>query len=466
MNKFTWMATGYVILGILVLLMVAALSMLIGISGDNVGFLPNLFMASDLITLAFCSALFLILINDAQRDRSAFLFFLMVVELFAITFIVMLQITMVTKHYYENLILLSEYVANFLSLLINFTLWYYVWLATDKRGPALNYFRHFVNVIFVAGIVYLFLNLHFHHLFLIGPMGSIVYPAGYLGPVILPVIMSFITLITILLFVSTTRKMGALSVYIVIPFGTLMLGYVIGGNGFTYFAFLLAMMTDYSNIYVKRRQELKKKEAKLMQQRADILISQVQPHFLYNALTSIMNIKGNPMATRDAIADFGKYLRGNLDTLKQRGPIPIMIEMDHVESFSELVKLNSGEDLQVVVDMRDRNFLIPSLTVQTVLEYIIQFGYGVKHMEGRIDIMVFESEDAHNVVIRDDHGLVRRCFDVSNGSMSTLGLSAVEKRMADMVGGTIAFNSMDDNIVATIAVPKKTVRKAAANPAA
>lgn len=43
--------------------------------------------------------------------------------------------------------------------------------------------------------------------------------------------------------------------------------------------------------------------------------TQIQPHFLYNALQAIMAIDGNPDETIEAIGDFGKYLRENLDVI-------------------------------------------------------------------------------------------------------------------------------------------------------
>ncbi len=457
MNEFTWKATGYSLLAFMILMAVA--STFVVYTSGNLGIknLSVVFLSCDYIGTLLCILMFYILVNDALRDRGAFLFTMMVVVLFALQFVSLMEIVFQAGgyHLYE---LAMEYLSTFLSMLLVVTLFYYIWYATDRRGTVLNIFRHTMNIIFVASVIFLLLNHIFHHLFYINDAGNMVYPYGYIGPYLMSFVMGCVIFATILLYVDGIRKKVALGTYISLPFGALVLGYFIGGAGFINIAYLMAIFVDYSNVYVKRRQLLVNKDAKLLQQRADILISQIQPHFLYNALTSIMNIKGNPMETRDAIADFGKYLRGNLDTLKQKGPIPIRMEMDHVETFSELVKLNSGEDLSVNVEFNDRNFLIPSLTVQSVLEYVIEFGFGIEHMEGRIDLNIFESEDAHVVLISDDRGLVRKCFDISKGSMATLGLSAVEVRLRDMVGGTLAFNSLADDIVVTISVPKKEAR--------
>lgn len=466
MNDFTWRATGYTVLGFMFLLLFASVYFVSAASSFGPDYLNTIFIACDFAGMTFCALMFLILIHDALRDRSAFMFAIMVAVTFFLHFFAMTELILQAGDVSGQFQMLVQYLITTLNLVQMIVLWYYIWYASDRRGPLLNAFRHLVNILFVAGLVFLALNGIYRHLFYMDSSGDMVYPYGYIGPLILPFTTGSVIFLTILIYVKSFRKKAALGAYILIPFAALVAGYFIGGSGFIYVAYSMALFTDYSNVYIKRRQELMKKDAKLLQQRADILISQIQPHFLYNALTSIMNIKGNPPETRDAIADFGKYLRGNLDILKQKGPIPIILEMDHVETFSELVKINSGEDLAINVKFDDRNFLIPSLTVQSVLEYVIELGFGIKHMEGKIEISVFESADAHHVLISDDQGLVRKCFEMSKGSMVTLGLSAVEVRLKEMVGGSLTFNSLAEDIVITISVPKSPTRNGQISPSA
>ena len=454
MNEYTWKATGYSILLVIIILLLASTFFISTISDGEIEYLTTIFLACDYVGMALCALLFLILVHDALRDRSAFAFTIMVVVTYFELFAALTGIVLQGNKAQAVFILLDQYAIVFLSIVQGIALWYYVCYASDRRGPLLDIFRYLANIIFVAEIVFLVLNLFYNHLFYVDEMGEMVYPYGYIGPMALAFILGCETFITILIYTKGIRKRLSLGAYILIPFAALVIGYYIGGNGFIYIAYLLALFVDYSNVYVKRRQELIQRDAKLLQQRADILISQIQPHFLYNALTSIMNIKGNPPETKDAIAEFGKYLRGNLDILKQKGPIPIMLEMDHVETFSELVKLNSGDDLTISVQFNDKNFLIPSLTVQSVLEYVIEMGFGIKHMEGLIDINIFESKNGHHVIISDDQGLVKKCFEMSKGNIVALGLSAIEIRLREMVGGTLTFNSLADDIVVTITVPK------------
>ena len=121
--------------------------------------------------------------------------------------------------------------------------------------------------------------------------------------------------------VKGVRKKVALAMFLLAPLLSIILDSILNPVGTINIIFCLSLLIIYGNFYVGRSKELILKDAELMEQRAKILISQIQPHFLYNSLTSIMNIKGNPPATREAISDFGMYLRGNLDSLKKSGPI-------------------------------------------------------------------------------------------------------------------------------------------------
>ena len=138
-----------------------------------------------------------------------------------------------------------------------------------------------------------------------------------------------------------------------------------------YLSFMVAFILMYANIYLDRGLELASNESEMNEQRAAIMVSQIQPHFLYNSLTSIMNIKGNPQQTRDAIAEFGMYLRSNLDSITSKNPISITRELDHVETYVNLRKLRLGDDLTLVLDTEDTSFFITPQAVKALVSSLI-----------------------------------------------------------------------------------------------
>ena len=60
------------------------------------------------------------------------------------------------------------------------------------------------------------------------------------------------------------------------------------------------------------------------EQRIRIMISQIQPHFLYNTLATIQSLcLTDPQKASEITGKFGSYLRNNIDSLEQSGVIPL-----------------------------------------------------------------------------------------------------------------------------------------------
>jgi len=104
-------------------------------------------------------------------------------------------------------------------------------------------------------------------------------------------------------------------------------------------------------------------ERELSNNRAKIMLSQIQPHFLYNTLSAIMAIDGNPEETVDAIGEFGKYLRENLDVLTSGDMVSFSKEMQHVARYISLEQLRFKDKIQITYDLKANAFSLPALTV-------------------------------------------------------------------------------------------------------
>ena len=88
------------------------------------------------------------------------------------------------------------------------------------------------------------------------------------------------------------------------------------------------------------------------------MLSQIQPHFLYNSLTSVMDLcDKNPKQAKAAIADFADYLRGNLSTLKEQKLISFKEELEHIKKYLKLEKLRFKENLKIEYNITISEFL-------------------------------------------------------------------------------------------------------------
>ena len=268
-----------------------------------------------------------------------------------------------------------------------------------------------------------------------------------------PVVMILVSITAIVKFEADPRRKIVLLTYILIPLAAMFVQLFTYGSSLQYFAMMFSVVLMYVNIHLGRSTELINNEIKMSKQRASVMVSQIQPHFLYNALTAIMNIKGNPPETRDAIADFGHYLRKNLDSISQNHPIPLERELDHVETYLTLRQLKYGDRIHVRMELDDQGFFIPPYTVKIILESAIE--YNVVHGVRDLDIMIrTDSTDRDHVLIISDLSPSQESLEFVTGSNDDIEI--LRARVKNMVGGDIENLIRDDGTLdCIITIPKR-----------
>ena len=233
-----------------------------------------------------------------------------------------------------------------------------------------------------------------------------------------------------------------------------------------YVSFLLTgtMMVScvlYYSIINKQNEKKRiiKYEQELAQSRISIMLSQIQPHFLFNSLSSISNLcEKNPMEAQKAINDFSDYLRGNLDSLKYTVPIPFPKELKHVKIYLSLEKMRFESELNVVYNIETTGFLLPTLTVQPLVENAVKYGLGKKDGGGTVTIATREEEQFFTVTVADD-GVGYDPTVTQHDGRTHIGIDNVRTRLSAMVDGTLIIESKKGvGTIATIKIPKEIKR--------
>ena len=197
-------------------------------------------------------------------------------------------------------------------------------------------------------------------------------------------------------------------------------------------------------------------QRELYESKVKIMVSQIRPHFMYNALSSIAALcKLDPDTAYDATITFSDYLRGNMDSLKQTAPIPFEKELEHLKKYLHIEKMRFGNKLNIVYDIRATDFEIPQLTVQPLAENAVKHGISKKKGGGTLTIASKETENTFEVVVSDDG----KGFDVNmkiNDGRSHVGMENVKNRLKEMCGGEVIIESeIGKGTVARIIIPKK-----------
>ena len=206
-------------------------------------------------------------------------------------------------------------------------------------------------------------------------------------------------------------------------------------------------------IWLHQRFVLAHENALMAEQRIQIMMSQIQPHFLYNTLSTIQALcRTDPEKAFYVTERFGTYLRQNLDALRRNRCIPVEKELEHTRVYAQIEALRFP-NVHVEYDIRDTGFCVPALTIQPLVENAIR--HGVRILEdGRVRIRTQATADHHEITIADN-GIGFDAAAAEHADGAHIGLSNVRERLAAQCGGSMEIASEAGNgTTITIRIPK------------
>ena len=210
----------------------------------------------------------------------------------------------------------------------------------------------------------------------------------------------------------------------------------------------------------RREKELRELEKELQMSRIRNFTSQMQPHFLYNALGSIQEIVlDDPAYASELIGDFTVHLRSCIRAMANDAPIPLEQELSNIRAYINIEKMRFGDKLKVVYDIKERGFSILPLSIQPIVENAVRHGiYERGERGGTVIIRTEQEKDAWKVVVEDD-GVG---FDVQEyhhrlaaGKGDSTGLKNIMFRLDKVMHATVDIASViGKGTVVTISIPK------------
>lgn len=192
---------------------------------------------------------------------------------------------------------------------------------------------------------------------------------------------------------------------------------------------------------------LKEKETALM-------LSQIKPHFLYNALIAIQVLcLKSPADASYAVGQFSQFLRTNMQAINSTEPIPFSQELKHIMNYAAIEKLRFKERLNIVYDIQTENFKIPVLTIQPFLENAIKHGVCQKITGGTVTLRTREDDNYIYIEVLDNGvGFNTDMLNQTSGH----GIKNITFRLKEKVGADIDIQSRpDEGTVVRISLPKE-----------
>lgn len=132
-------------------------------------------------------------------------------------------------------------------------------------------------------------------------------------------------------------------------------------------------------------------------------VSQIQPHFISNMLSTIQILfDADPAGAKDALGQFAEYMRVSTDAFEFNGPIAFQRELAHVRNYAALEQMRFGGKLRVEYNIEVEDFFLPALTLQPLVENAITHGIGNRHGGGTVTIATQADTDNWRITVQDD----------------------------------------------------------------
>jgi signal transduction histidine kinase len=168
----------------------------------------------------------------------------------------------------------------------------------------------------------------------------------------------------------------------------------------------------------------------MMQAELRALQSQINPHFLFNALNTLFGIiPREASGARRTVLNLADIFRYSLQTPDKL--IKLSEEMDIVRAYLEIEKLRLGARLHVEIDVDEtvKDAKIPVLSIQPLVENAIKHGVSLNERPGWVRIGVKLDSDVIRICVQDS-GCGASAMDVGPEKPGMgLGLANVSKRL-------------------------------------
>ena len=180
---------------------------------------------------------------------------------------------------------------------------------------------------------------------------------------------------------------------------------------------------------------LQEQEKLLLAAKIESLKSQINPHFLFNTLTSISSlIRAEPDTARTLIIRLSALLRRLLRSHEHF--VTLREELEAIDEYLDIEVIRFGPTLKVVkhIEPDTMDLIVPSMILQPLVENSIKHGFSRKVGPGSIMIRSHR-ENGRAIIEVEDDGM--GFYADSNQTMSSgIGLANVRERLRVIYGTT------------------------------
>lgn len=224
-------------------------------------------------------------------------------------------------------------------------------------------------------------------------------------------------------------------------------GFVFVGVSCSAFAMVSIILFDQLEHYMRQQIEI-------ANQRANIMVLQMRPHFIYNTMTSIYYLcDKDPQKAKRVTMDFTTYLRKNFTAIVSSEPIPFSDELEHTRAYLAVEQVQCRERLFVEYDTPHIMFRVPPLTLQPIVENAVKHGMDPEADPLRISIHTRRTDKGSEIIIEDNGS---GFAPAEGGGEPHTALANIKQRLEMMCGGEMMIMPREGGgTVVKVTIPAK-----------
>jgi LytS/YehU family sensor histidine kinase len=198
-------------------------------------------------------------------------------------------------------------------------------------------------------------------------------------------------------------------------------------------------MLYFGSVLIRQRHDAGAEEARLRAAlrtaELSLLKSQLNPHFLFNALNTVAALtRSNPRVAESTVEHLAEVLRATLER-SQQSRATLAEEVRFVRAYLAVEAQRFGDRLRVewAIDPDTEPLEVPPFVLQPIVENALKHGIGSRAHGGRIRISAEPAADRLRLTVEDDgEGFDRRFQDGT-------GLGNLRERLAVLYGSAAAL---------------------------
>jgi sensor histidine kinase YesM len=329
---------------------------------------------------------------------------------------------------------------------------HFIWDNSSRRGKK-HLYIHIIGTLWFIYVAILSMTLFNDRIYYFTPDN--VYHRGpyYIVLMIPPMISMSLIFIALLRRRKdlTGRQFLAMLIYILIavvcvPVQLFLKGImiIVVGTSIAGIVMFTLLLTEQVDMFVKKTEEN-------ADQKVQLLSLQIRPHFVCNTLLSIYYLcDEDQFKAKQAILDFTDYLRKNFTAMAKESMVSFEDEIEHVRAYIAVEKVRYEDELELEFDIEDKDFQLPSLTLQPLVENSVKHGIDPSGNVLRIVIRSRKSPEGHIITI-EDNGTGESKPEIEG---THIAVGNITKRLALMCDGSLVLNTdKEEGTTVTVTIP-------------